>query len=151
MHMCAPGLLFGHRDTWSFKLISERRDQSSIVTQRCLLTTPVAQVHLQVTTEVCCCPVLFVCCHLQLSTLQPTDSFVHLHAVVDWPGDEAHPTSSSSKNCLGATAQLPVHTYFLAPELVGDTGWPTLTISTAVDDTLAPPGKQVQWLGGRLG
>jgi hypothetical protein len=41
-------------------------------------------------------------------------------------------------------SQLPVHSYFLAPGLVGDTGWPTLTIGTAVDGTLAPPGKQVR-------
>jgi hypothetical protein len=67
---------------------------------------------------------------LQVSQTQPSDSFVHLHAVVHVP-----PGSDPS--------QLPVHSYFLAPGLVGDTGWPTLTIATAVDDTLAPPGKQV--------
>jgi len=33
---------------------------------------------------------------------------------------------------------LPVHTYFLTPSLVGDTGWPTLTIGTPVDPSLAP-------------
>jgi phytoene dehydrogenase-like protein len=64
---------------------------------------------------------------------QPSDNFVHLHAVVDVPpGVDAR--------------QLPVHSYFLAPGMVGDTGWPTLTIGTAVDDTLAPPGKQVRSL-----
>lgn len=77
---------------------------------------------------------LHVClCVLQLSQLEPGDSFVHLHAVIDYP--------------LGAddaSSLLPVHTYFLAPALVGDSGWPTLTISTAVEDSLAPPGKQVR-------
>jgi hypothetical protein len=74
---------------------------------------------------------------MQVSNTQPSDSFVHLHAVVDVPpGTDV--------------TQLPVHSYFLAPNLVGDTGWPTLTISTAVDDTLAPPGKQVQLCCGIL-
>jgi hypothetical protein len=83
---------------------------------------------------------------MQLSALQPSDSFVHLHAVVDWPpsGSSSSSSSSSSGSSSPESPELPVHTYFLAPELVGDTGWPTLTIGTAVDDSLAPPGKQVR-------
>lgn len=70
---------------------------------------------------------------MQVLQVAPSDSFVHLHAVVNQPS--------------GVTAaQLPVHSYFLSPQLVGDTGWPTLTIATAVDDTLALPGKQVSML-----
>lgn len=76
---------------------------------------------------------LLPCCLLllQVSHSTPYDSFVHLHAVINLP-PEVDPQ------------QLPVHTYYLAPQLVGDTGWPTLTISTAVDGSLAPPGKQVR-------
>ncbi|WIA36446.1 hypothetical protein OEZ86_007753 [Tetradesmus obliquus] len=69
-------------------------------------------------------------CTSQVAATQPNDSFVHLHAVVDLPPD-THPS------------QLPVHSFFLAPGMVGDTGWPTLTIGTAVDVTLAPPDKQI--------
>jgi phytoene dehydrogenase-like protein len=58
----------------------------------------------------------------KVTTSHPSDSFVHLHAVVNLPS--------------ALTAQLPVHTYFLNPDLVGETGWPTLTIATAVDDGL---------------
>eukprot|EP00775_Hariotina_reticulata_P013799 gene13799-13920_t len=67
----------------------------------------------------------------QVAQLQPTDSFIHLHAVVDLPV-ERFPTE-----------ELPVHSYFLSRELLRDTGWPTLTISTAIDASLAPAGKQV--------
>ena len=72
-----------------------------------------------------------------MAATQPSDSFVHLHAVVDLP-----PGLHAS--------QLPVHSYFLAAGMVGDTGWPTLTIGTAVDDTLGPPGKMVLVLFDQL-
>lgn len=54
---------------------------------------------------------------------------MHLHAVVD-----DAPTTHEP---------LPVHSYFFDAQLLSETGWPTLTIGTAVDPSLAPPGKQV--------
>jgi hypothetical protein len=74
----------------------------------------------------------------EVAQLQPTDSFIHLHAVVDLPADRFPPD------------QLPVHSYFLSRELLRDTGWPTLTISTAIDSSLAPPSKQVSHQQHRL-
>lgn len=69
--------------------------------------------------------------HSQVAATEPSDSFVHLHAAVALPPG-SHPP-----------ARLPVHSYFLSPGLVGDTGWPTLTIATAIDASLAPAGVQV--------
>lgn len=66
----------------------------------------------------------------QVAALQPSSSLVHLHGVVAPP-----PGALDSPP--------PMHTYFLSPDLLADTGWPTMTIATAVDRSLAPPGRHV--------
>eukprot|EP00210_Caulerpa_lentillifera_P007892 g7533.t1 len=59
-----------------------------------------------------------------ITQVQKNDSFMHLHLAFKGP----------------ELSDLPLHAFFFDSELVNDSGWPTICVPTAIDDSLAPHG-----------
>lgn len=62
-----------------------------------------------------------------VAEMEMNASFMHLHLVFEGAG----------------LPDLPLHSFFFDDDLSGDSGWPTICIPTAVDDSLAPPDKHI--------